>query len=152
MKLIPFYKLSRKDKPLELLDEHRLPVKTLCEDSQRATELTLRSAKVDVQIVFFSDASYYGAGFVLEFEKQDETQSERDKCAPDSFGSGVFNTAQLKLLIFCIDYSALYFALEHFPHFLWGADKGLIVLTNKRNLIYIFPIENYTAFFLEFFE
>ena len=63
-KLIPFYKLLRKDIPFEVLDEHRQAFETICEDLQRATELTLRLAKADAQFVLLCDASYHGAGFV----------------------------------------------------------------------------------------
>ena len=137
-KLIPFYKLLRKDIPFELLDEHRLAFKTLCEDLQRATELTLRLAKANAQFVLLCDASYHGAGFVLMVETSDDNRSKRKNYAPVSFGSRVFNTAQLKLSIYCKEFLALYFALEHFAHFLWGAEKPVIVLTDNRSLVQFF--------------
>ena len=37
---------------------------------------------------------------------------------------------------------ALYFALEHFSHFIWGAEKLVIVLTDNKNLISLFQLKS----------
>ena len=75
-----------------------------------------------------------------------DTQSKRKNYAPVSFGSRVFNTAQLKLSIYCNEFLALYFALEHFSHFLWGADKPVIVPTDNRSLVQFFQSKTIPPF------
>ena len=54
--------------------------------------------------------------------------------APVSFGSKVFNTAQLKMSINCKEFISLYFALETFSHFIWGSVKPVLILTDNKNL------------------
>ena len=58
--------------------------------------------------------------------------------APVSFGSQFFNTSQLKMSTYCKEFLALYFALEHFSHFIWGAEKPVIVLTDNKSLTSFF--------------
>ena len=58
--------------------------------------------------------------------------------APVSFGSRLFNTAQLKFSIYYKEFLALYFALDHFSHYIWGSAKPVIVLTDNRSLTQFF--------------
>ena len=58
--------------------------------------------------------------------------------SPVSFGSQWFNTSQLKMSTYCKEFLALYFALGHFSHFIWGAEKPVIVLTDNKNLTNLF--------------
>ena len=39
---------------------------------------------------------------------------------------------------YCKEFLALYFALEHFSHFIWGAEKSVIVLTDNKSLTSFF--------------
>ena len=58
--------------------------------------------------------------------------------APVSFGSKFFNTSQLKMSTYCKEFLALYFALENFSHFIWGAEKPVIILTDNKSLTFFF--------------
>ena len=58
--------------------------------------------------------------------------------APVYIGSQLFNTSQLRMSIYCKEVLALYFPLEHFSHFIWGAEKPVIVLTDNKNLTSFF--------------
>ena len=49
-----------------------------------------------------------------------------------SFCSHLFNTSRLKLSTYCIDFLALFFALESFSHFFWDAEKPVIFLTDNN--------------------
>ena len=55
-----------------------------------------------------------------------------------SFGSKVFNTAQLKMSKYCKEILSLYFALETF-HFIWGSDNPVLVLRDNKSLTRFFP-------------
>ena len=57
--------------------------------------------------------------------------------APVSFGSGLFTTTQLKILVYYKEFLTLYSAFYHFPHFVWGATKHVLDLTDKRSLTQI---------------
>ena len=80
------------------------------------------------------DASYHGAGYVLLVEDylKDDKHKEQKTYAPIFFGSKLFNKAQLRLSIFCIEFLALYFALEKFFHYIWGAEKQVLVFSDKK--------------------
>ena len=67
-KLLPFYKLLRKENVFTITNDHHESFKTLKADLTRATDLTLRLAKHGLQIVILCDASFDGTGFVLMIE------------------------------------------------------------------------------------
>ena len=58
--------------------------------------------------------------------------------APVSYGSQLFNASQLKMSTYCKDFLALYFALDYFSHFIWGAEKPVIILTDNKSLTSFF--------------
>ena len=133
---MPWYKLSRKDIEFELQDDHLKSFETTKKDLLQATKLHLRLAKQGQQYVILCDASYYSDGFVLMIEDYLVEKDGRKKQAyePVSFGSQLFLTSQLKMSTYCKEYLALYFALEHFSHFIWGAEKPTIILTDNKSL------------------
>ena len=67
--------------------------------------------------MILTDACYHGSGFVLMIEDHTE-DGKTIQYAPVSFGSKLFNAAQLKLSIYCKEFLALYFALESFSHYI----------------------------------
>ena len=139
-KLLPFYRLLRKTTSFTIEDDHRSSFETLKTDLLRASNTTLRLAKPGKQFVILCDASYHGTGFVLMIEdylNQDSTGAVKTY-APVSFGSKLFNSSQLKLSIYCKEFLSLYFALEQFAHFVWGAVKPVIVLTDNKSLVRFF--------------
>ena len=111
--LIPFYKLLRKNVSFEITDEIENAFKVLREKLQTTTTQTLRLAKPGLQYAILCDASYHSSGFVLMIEDYvNNNKGETVKSyAPVSFGSKVFNTAQLKMSIYCKEFLSLYFAL-----------------------------------------
>ena len=140
-KLIPFYRLLRKNLDFIITEEHKTSLTLLRSDLRKATETTLRLAKPDKQYVILTDASYHQAGYVLMIE--DYLQPSNDMkttrtYAPVSFGSRLFNAAQAKLSIYCKEFLALYFALEQFAHFIWGATKPVLILTDNKSLTQFF--------------
>ena len=58
--------------------------------------------------------------------------------APVSFGSKIFNTAQLKMSVYCKVFLSLYFAFETFPHFTWGCEKPVLIMTDNKSLTRFF--------------
>ena len=143
-KLMPFYKLLRKDIKPVLTEEHEKHLEIVKTDLVKATDLTLRLAKPGMQYVLLCDASYFGTGFVLMIEDyvKNNKNENRKTYAPVAFGSKLFNNAQLK---FSVDYNkflALYFALEHFSHYLWGTEKAVIVLTDNKSLTQFFQAKS----------
>ena len=71
-------------------------------DLIQATEITLRLPKPGLQYVILCDASYHGTDFVLMVEDYVKTDNKGEvkTNAPVSFGSRLFNTAQLKFSIY----------------------------------------------------
>ena len=88
-KLLPFYKLLRKDVEFKTTTEHSEALDVLKTDLRNATNFTLRLAKPGLQYVLLCDASYHGTGFVLMIEDYllDQQGSENKVYAPVSFGS-----------------------------------------------------------------
>ena len=125
-KRMPFYHLLGKDVEFKLNEKHQKNFKILREDLLKATKRTLRLAKPDQQYVILCDASYHSSGFVLmieDFVQKGKTDTKVKSYAPVSYGSRLFNSGQLKLLIYCKEFLALYFALEIFSHYIWGCRK-----------------------------
>ena len=139
-KLISFYKLLLKESKITTNEEHKDKLESLKTDLFEATKMTLSLPKPGLQYIPLCDASYYAAGFVLMFEDYVSTTSTKQKktYAPVSFGSQLFNTAQLKFSPYYKEFLALYFALDQFAHFLWCSNQPVIVLTNNRSLTQFF--------------
>ena len=55
--------------------------------------------------------------------------------APVAFEAKLFIEAQLKFSIYYKEFLGLYFALDHFSHFVWGTEKPVIVLTDNKSLV-----------------
>ena len=97
--------------------------------------------KPGLQYATFCDASYHPSGFVLMIEdyvKNNKGETVKSY-APVSLRSKVFNTAQLKMSIFCKEFLSIYFALETFSHLIWGTDKLVLILTDNKSLTRFFP-------------
>ena len=139
-KLLPFYKLLPKENAFTITNDHHESLNNLKAYLTRATDLTLRLAKPGLQYVILCDASFHGTGFVLMIEDYLIYQKVKTKkiYAPLSFGSRLFTTTQLKLSVYYKEFLALYFALDHFAHIIWGATKPVLVLTDKRSLTQFF--------------
>ena len=120
----------------EILDSFE----TLKEKLKTTATQTLRLAKPGLQYVILCDASYHSSGFVLMIEDYVKNEKGEDvkSYAPVSFGSKVFNTAQLKMSIYCKEFLSLYFALETFSHFIWGSEKPVLILTDNKSLTRFF--------------
>ena len=74
---------------------------------------------------------------IEDYVKNDKGESVKSY-APVSFGSKLFNTAQLKMSIYCKEFLSLYFALETFSHFIWGSEKPVLILTDNKSLTRFF--------------
>ena len=137
---MPWYKLLRKDVDFLLEDEHLKSFDYIKKDLLKATETTLRLAKPGKQYVILCDLSYYSSGFVLMIKDYLERKDGKKKqaYAPVSYGSQSFNASQLKMSTFCKEFLALYFALEYFSHFIWGAGKPVFILTDNKSLTSFF--------------
>ena len=135
-----------------LQDDYLESFDNLKKDLLKATETTLRLAKPGQQYVILCDASYYSSGFVLMFEDYLEQKDGKKKqaYAPVSYGSQLFNASQLKMSTYCKEFPALYFALEYFSHFIWGAEKPVIILTDNRSLTSFFSIKVTSSSIVEF--
>ena len=140
IKLLEFYKLLRKDVPFIINDIHKENFNTLREDLLRATELYLTLPVPDKQYVILTDASFYGAGYVLMIEDSSKVADGEDKIlAPVSFGSRAFSPAQLKMSTHSKEFLAVYYAFDQFSHLLWGAtEKKVLVLTDNKSLARFF--------------
>ena len=95
-KRIPFFRLLRKDIAFQTNEEHQKSLEVLKHDLIQATEITLRLPKPGLQYVILCDASYHGTGFVLMVEDYVKTDNKGEVKTYVSFGSRLFNTAQLK--------------------------------------------------------
>ena len=76
-KLMPWYKLLKKDVKFILKDEHLESFDNIRKDLLKATETTLSLAKPGQQYVILCDASYYSSGFVLRIEDYLEQKDKR---------------------------------------------------------------------------
>ena len=134
-KLLPFYKLLCKENASTIKNDHHESLNILKADLTRATDLTLRLAKPGLQYVILCDAIFHDTGFVLMIEVYfiDQKGKSKKTYAPVFFGSRLFTTTQLKFSVYYKDFLNLYFALEHFAHFIWGATKPVLILTDNRS-------------------
>ena len=134
-KLLPSYKLLRKENVFTITNDHLESLNTLKADPTRATDLTLRLAKPGLQYVIFCDASFHGTGFVLMIEDYliDRKGNTKKTYGPVDFGSRLFTTTQLKVSVYYNEFLALSFALDHFAHFIWDSTKPVLVLTENRS-------------------
>ena len=107
---------------------------------KKATTVVLRFPKPGLQYVILCGASYHGAGYVLLVEDylNDDKHKPQKTYAPVSFGSKLYNKARLKLSIFCKEFLALYFALEEISHYIWGAEKQVLVFSDNKSLTQCF--------------
>ena len=99
--------------------------------------------KPGLQYAIFCDASYHSSGFVLMIEdyvKNNKGETVKSY-APVSLGSKVFNTAQLKMSIYCKEFLSIYFALETFSHLIWGTAKLVLILTDNKSLTRFFQVK-----------
>ena len=82
---------------------------TLKADLTRATDLTLRLAKLGLEYVIFCDASFHGTGFALMIEDYsiDQKGKTEKSYAPVFFGSRLFTTTQLKFSVYYKKFLAL---------------------------------------------
>ena len=138
--LIPFYKLLRKNVSFELTEDIMEAFETLKQKLQTTATQTLRLAKPGLQYAIVCDASCHSSGFVLMIEdyvKNDKGESVKSY-ASVLIGSKVFNTAQLKMSIYCKEFLSLYFALETFSHFIWESEKTVLILTDNKSLTRFF--------------
>ena len=71
---------------------------------------------------------------MIEDYLMDQKGKTKKTYAPVPFGSGLFTTTQLKFSEYYKEFVALYFALDHFAHFIWGATKPVLILTDNRRL------------------
>ena len=82
-KLLPFYRLLKKETDFEINEEHNIMLKKLTQDLQSACEISLRLPMTNRQYVIMADASFYAAGFVLMIEDYTQTAngtSEQNLC------------------------------------------------------------------------
>ena len=150
-KLLPCYKLLRKENIFTITNDHLESFNTLKADLTRATDLTLRLAKPGLQYVILCDASFHGTGFVLMIEDYpiDQKGKTKETYAPVSFGSRLFTTTHVKFSVYYKEFLALYFALDPFAHFIWGATKPVLVLTDNRSLTQFFSVKKHTSISME---
>ena len=117
---MPSYKLLGKIFSIEITDEIKSAFEVLRDKLETTTTQAFRLGKPGLQSAILCDASYHSSGFVLmieDFVKNNKWETVKSY-APVSFSSKVFNTAQLKMSIFCKEFLSLDFALETFSHFI----------------------------------
>ena len=143
-KLMTFYHLLKKDRALEITEEHRKSLATIKQDLLRATEITLRLPKPGLQYVIVCDATYQGTGFVLmvEYYVKENNTGENKTYAPVSFGSRLFTSPQLKFSVCYKEFFALCFALDLFANYIWGNTEPVIILTDNRSLTQFFQAKS----------
>ena len=134
--LMPWYKLLRKDVEFALKDKHLTSFEVLKKDLFQATQTTLSLAKPGQQYVILCDASYYSSGFVVMIEDYlyQKRGTKKQAYAPVSFCSQRFITRQPNRSTYCTEFLTIYFAIGYFSHLIWGAEKPVIVLTDKKSL------------------
>ena len=75
---------------------------------------------------------------MIEDDLIDQKGKTKKTYAPLSFGLRLFTITQFKFSVYYKEFLDLYFALEHFAHFIWGATKLVLVLTDNRSLTQFF--------------
>ena len=73
-------------------------------------------------------------------------KKDRKTYAPVAFGSRLFSLSQLKFSTYYKEFLGLYFALDHFSHFIWGTEKPVIVLTDNKSLTQCFQAKTIPPF------
>ena len=139
-KIILFYQKLRKHPKIEATEKHNKNLEILKNDLVEATKMSLRLSKPGMRYALLCDASYYETGLVLMLEDYVEEPNAKSKktFAPVAFGSDLFNTAQLKFSIYYKKFLALYYALDHFAHYLWCSSHPIMVLSDNKSLTQFF--------------
>ena len=75
---------------------------------------------------------------MIEDYLEQKDGKKKQAYAPVSYRSQLFNASQLKMSTYCKEFLALYFALEFFSHFIWGADKPVTILPGNKSLTSFF--------------
>ena len=90
-------------------DDHLQSFENIKKFLLKATTTALRQAMPGQQYLILCDASYYSNGFVLMIEDnlKHKDGKKKQSSAPKSFGSQHFNTSQLKISTYCMDFFAL---------------------------------------------
>ena len=89
--------------------------------------------------VIMTVASFYGAGFVSMVKNDTQTAnitSDQKINAPVSFSSGIFKQNQLMMSIYVTEFLAVPF--DMFANILWGHEKTVLVLTDRRAVTIFF--------------
>ena len=75
---------------------------------------------------------------MIEDYLEQKDGKKKQAYAPVSYGSQLFTASQIKMSTYCKEILALFFALEYFSHFIWGAEKPVIILTDNKSLTSFF--------------
>ena len=116
VKLQPFFKLLRKENVLITTQEHQISLEILKNSLKGVCNLSLKMAKAGCQLIIVSDASYYGAGYILPIEDyHDRSLKPNEKTyATVAFGSHLFSPAHLKHSIFANKFFKCLFCIRSF--------------------------------------
>ena len=135
-KLHLFYKLPKREVPINFTSELKTIIDSVKKALSDACELALKPPIPGKQLVLITDASFRSAGYALMIEDNPDQKvlSKRETYAPVAFGSKIFSPAQLKMSIYSKAYLTIYMAFLEFAHILWEATKPKIVLTDNRSV------------------
>ena len=91
--------------------------------------------------VIMAVASFYCAGFESMIEDDTQTAnitSDQKINAPVSFSLLFFKQNQLKISIYVTEFLAVHFPIDMFATMLWGHEKTVLVLTDRRAITIFF--------------
>ena len=139
-KLNPFYKLLKREVPINFLSELKETFDSVNKALGDACELALKQPIPVKQLVLMTDASFRSAEYALMIENNPDQkiQSKRKTYAPVAFGSKIFSSTELKMSIYSKEFFATYMAFLEFAHILWEATKPTIVLIDNKSVTIFF--------------
>ena len=119
-----------------LLDNYKAINAALAE----ACGLDLQQPITGRQYVLMTDAGIRASGCALMIEEDNDKKlnSKEKTFAPVAFGSKVIPLAQLKMPIYCKEFSAIYHAFVEYSHILWGTTLPTLVMTDNRSVTRFF--------------
>ena len=139
-KLNPFYKLLKKEVPVNITSELKETFDSVNQGLSDACEIALKQPIPGKQHVSMTDAIFRSAGYALMIEDNPDQkiQSKRKTYGPVAFASKIFSPAQLKMSIYSKVFLVIYMAFLEFAHILWEATKPRIVLTDNKSVTRFF--------------
>ena len=120
-----------------------IQIREIKEALDRCCQLELRQPLPGEQVVLMTDASFQAAAYavLIEDDPNQKYTSTSKTYAPIGYGSNAYTPPQIKMSIYAKAFSAIYVAFKKFWHIFWGANKPVIIMSDRKSVTRFFQIK-----------